>query len=100
MLIWDFGGRDVYLGAHAIFLRSHAVLPILWTTEAEEDAFHTAHDDLHPLGKKDSVAEQALFLQMMRSCRICFVFRRRAKRRMRSISRPSCCRIAHRLRIV
>ena len=34
--IWDFGGQDIYLGTHALFLRSRAVFPIVWTISSEE----------------------------------------------------------------
>ena len=34
--IWDFGGQDIYLGTHALFLRSRAVFPILWKANEEE----------------------------------------------------------------
>ncbi|MEO1274842.1 MAG: COR domain-containing protein, partial [Pseudomonadota bacterium] len=33
--IWDFGGQDIYLGTHALFLRTRAVFPIVWTPAAE-----------------------------------------------------------------
>ncbi|MBI1188201.1 MAG: hypothetical protein GC206_12880 [Alphaproteobacteria bacterium] len=34
--IWDFGGQDIYLGTHALFLKTRAVFPILWTPESEQ----------------------------------------------------------------
>ena len=33
--IWDFGGQEIYLGTHALFLKTRAVFPILWTPELE-----------------------------------------------------------------
>jgi internalin A len=38
--IWDFGGQDVYHGTHALFLKSRAVFPIVWTPKSEEEKFH------------------------------------------------------------
>ena len=35
--IWDFGGQDIYLGTHALFLKTRAVFPILWTEKSEEN---------------------------------------------------------------
>jgi internalin A len=34
--IWDFGGQDVYLGTHALFLRTRAIFLIVWTRSSEE----------------------------------------------------------------
>lgn len=36
--IWDFGGQDIYLGTHALFLKTRAVFPILWTPQSEANA--------------------------------------------------------------
>jgi internalin A len=36
--IWDFGGQDIYLGTHALFLRSRAIFPVLWAPESEPTA--------------------------------------------------------------
>ena len=33
--IWDFGGQDIYLGTHALFMRSRAVFLLVWIPEAE-----------------------------------------------------------------
>jgi len=33
--IWDFGGQDIYLGTHALFLKTRALFPVVWTPEAE-----------------------------------------------------------------
>jgi internalin A len=33
--IWDFGGQDIYLGTHALFMRSRAVFPLVWIPETE-----------------------------------------------------------------
>ena len=37
---WDFGGQDIYHGTHALFLKSCAVFPLLWTPGSEETQFH------------------------------------------------------------
>jgi internalin A len=39
--IWDFGGQDIYHGTHALFLKSRAVCPLVWTPKSEEEQFHT-----------------------------------------------------------
>ena len=41
--IWDFGGQDIYHGAHALFLRANAVFVLVWP-EFESGA--QAHDGL------------------------------------------------------
>jgi internalin A len=33
--IWDFGGQDIYHSTHALFLRSPAVLVVVWAEEEE-----------------------------------------------------------------
>jgi internalin A len=38
--IWDFGGQDIYHGTHALFLKSRAVFPIVWTPKSESERFH------------------------------------------------------------
>ena len=38
--LWDFGGQDIYLGTHSLFLDERAVYVIVWTPEHENsDAF-------------------------------------------------------------
>jgi internalin A len=39
--IWDFGGQDIYHGTHALFLKSRAVFPLVWTPKLEAEQFHT-----------------------------------------------------------
>jgi internalin A len=39
--IWDFGGQDIYHGTHALFLKSRAVFPLVWTPRSEAEQFHT-----------------------------------------------------------
>jgi internalin A len=39
--IWDFGGQDIYHGTHALFLKSRAIFPLVWTPRSEEEQFHT-----------------------------------------------------------
>jgi GTPase SAR1 family protein len=39
--IWDFGGQDIYHGTHALFLKSRAVFPVVWTPKSEAEQFHT-----------------------------------------------------------
>ena len=34
--IWDFGGQDIYLGTHALFMRSRALFMLVWIPEFEE----------------------------------------------------------------
>ncbi|MEO1609771.1 MAG: COR domain-containing protein [Pseudomonadota bacterium] len=43
--LWDFGGQDIYLGTHALFLKSRALFPIVWTPASEKRSEHT-HNDL------------------------------------------------------
>jgi internalin A len=38
--IWDFGGQDIYHGTHALFLKSRAIFPLVWTPDAEAQEFH------------------------------------------------------------
>ncbi|MGA8755311.1 MAG: COR domain-containing protein [Stellaceae bacterium] len=33
--IWDFGGQDIYHGAHALFMRARAVFMLVWAPERE-----------------------------------------------------------------
>jgi internalin A len=35
---WDFGGQDVYLGTHALFLKSRAIFVLAWHPDMEDDA--------------------------------------------------------------
>ena len=42
--IWDFGGQDIYHGTHALFLKSRAVFPLVWTPKSEAEQFHTHGD--------------------------------------------------------
>jgi internalin A len=37
--IWDFGGQDIYHGTHALFLKSRAVFPLVWTPKSEAEQF-------------------------------------------------------------
>jgi internalin A len=39
--IWDFGGQDIYHGTHALFLKSRAIFPLVWTPTSEAEQFHT-----------------------------------------------------------
>ncbi len=38
---WDFGGQDVYLGTHALFLKSRAIFVLAWHPEMEDEAPYT-----------------------------------------------------------
>ena len=38
--IWDFGGQDIYHGTHALFLKSRAIFPLVWTPDSEVTQFH------------------------------------------------------------
>ncbi|MGE0701073.1 MAG: COR domain-containing protein, partial [Hyphomicrobiaceae bacterium] len=52
--IWDFGGQDIYHGTHALFLKSRAIFPVVWTPAAERAKTHVdPHGFTHrnqPLG--------------------------------------------------
>ncbi|WP_192499242.1 COR domain-containing protein [Skermanella pratensis] len=37
---WDFGGQDIYHGTHALFLRSPAILVLVWATDTETRESH------------------------------------------------------------
>jgi internalin A len=39
--IWDFGGQDIYHGTHALFLKSRAIFPLVWTPRSEAEQVHT-----------------------------------------------------------
>jgi internalin A len=39
--IWDFGGQDLYLGTHAMILRTRAVFFLVWTPSSELTPTHT-----------------------------------------------------------
>ena len=34
--IWDFGGQDIYHGAHALFMRAQAIFMLVWAPEREK----------------------------------------------------------------
>ena len=36
--LWDFGGQDVYLGTHGLFLDARAVYVVVWRPDQENDA--------------------------------------------------------------
>lgn len=38
---WDFGGQDVYLGTHALFLKSRAIFVLAWHPDMENEAPYT-----------------------------------------------------------
>lgn len=38
--LWDFGGQDIYHSTHALFLRSRAVLLLVWTPGSENSETH------------------------------------------------------------
>jgi internalin A len=38
---WDFGGQDIYLGTHALFLKSRALFVLAWHPDMETDAPYT-----------------------------------------------------------
>lgn len=41
--MWDFGGQDIYHGPHALFLKSRAIFPVVWTPASEGAKLHV-HD--------------------------------------------------------
>ena len=40
--IWDFGGQDIYHGAHTLFMKTSAVFVIVWHPEFEDSGEETA----------------------------------------------------------
>jgi internalin A len=38
--IWDFGGQDIYHSTHALFLKSRALFPLVWTPQSEAEKEH------------------------------------------------------------
>lgn len=38
--VWDFGGQDIYHGAHALFLSNPALLAVVWAREVEDSESH------------------------------------------------------------
>jgi internalin A len=38
--IWDFGGQDIYHSTHALFLKSRALFPLIWTPQSEAAKEH------------------------------------------------------------
>lgn len=38
---WDFGGQDIYLGTHALFLKSRAIFLLAWHPDMETEAPYT-----------------------------------------------------------
>lgn len=38
--IWDFGGQDIYLGTHALFLKTRAIFVVAWTPQMEMQRHH------------------------------------------------------------
>jgi internalin A len=38
---WDFGGQDIYLGTHALFLKSRAIFVLAWHPDMEDEAPYT-----------------------------------------------------------
>jgi internalin A len=53
--IWDFGGQDIYHGTHALFLKSRAVFPLVWTPKLEAEQFHT-HGEPPLTAEKDVIS--------------------------------------------
>ena len=43
--LWDFGGQDIYHGAHALFVKGRAIFIVAWNEAAENCGTHT-HNDL------------------------------------------------------
>ena len=41
---WDFGGQDVYLGTHSLFIDNRALFLVLWTPESENNDLVTCED--------------------------------------------------------
>ena len=50
---WDFGGQDIFLGTHSLFLqKKHAVFVLVWTPEYEQNHSNAEGDPIvnRPLG--------------------------------------------------
>lgn len=39
--VWDFGGQDIYLGTHALFMQSRAIFLLAWHPDHESDVPYT-----------------------------------------------------------
>jgi internalin A len=35
--VWDFGGQDIYLGTHSLFLDDRAIYLLVWTPQTERE---------------------------------------------------------------
>jgi internalin A len=44
--VWDFGGQDVYLGTHALFVDRHAIFVLCWNPRYENTVEFTQHGTL------------------------------------------------------
>jgi internalin A len=44
--VWDFGGQDVYLGTHALFVDRHAIFVLCWNPEYENTKEFEQHGTL------------------------------------------------------
>jgi internalin A len=42
--LWDFGGQEIYHGAHTLFLQGQAVFLVLWTPELESQSLYKEGD--------------------------------------------------------
>jgi internalin A len=42
--LWDFGGQEIYHGAHTLFLQGQAVFLVLWTPELESQTLYKEGD--------------------------------------------------------
>ena len=42
--LWDFGGQDIYLGTHRIFMQSRALYLLIWDWEAESQQHRAAEE--------------------------------------------------------
>ena len=40
--IWDFGGQDIYHGAHTLFMKTRAIFVVVWRPDFEHSAEETA----------------------------------------------------------
>src|SRR5262249_23759664 len=49
--LWDFGGQDIYHGAHALFVQDQAVFLVLWHPDKERGTYQEGDLTLrhHPL---------------------------------------------------
>jgi hypothetical protein len=56
--LWDFGGQEIYHGAHTLFLQGQAVFLVLWTPELESQ---TIYKEGEPTKRQHRLLEREQF---------------------------------------